>query len=106
MQATVRGKTLPVFKQWLKVASSKGNTIFYSRSVFKFKAHKLFVYFICIERDVILKMLQAGYNDCEEVRLGKAIGEVLKPDAISNVQEWLKTASESGEQKIISKRLQ
>lgn len=51
-----------------------------------------------IERDVILKMLQAGYNDCEEVRLNKAIGEVLKQDAIASVQEWLKTASESGEQ--------
>jgi hypothetical protein len=48
------------------------------------------------ERDVILKMLQAGYNDCEEVRLSKAIGEVLKPDASASVQEWLKTASESG----------
>ena len=47
---------------------------------------------------MILKMLQAGYNDCEEVRLNKAIGEVLKPDAIASVQEWLKTASESGEQ--------
>ena len=51
-----------------------------------------------IEHDVILKILQAGYNDCEEVRLSKAIGEVLKPDAIASVQEWLKTASESGEQ--------
>ncbi len=53
-----------------------------------------------VERDVILKMLQAGYNDCEEVRLNKAINEALKPDAIANVQEWLKTASESGKQSI------
>ncbi len=45
---------------------------------------------------MIMKMLQAGYNDCEEVRLSKAIGEVLKPDASASTQEWLKTASESG----------
>lgn len=41
-------------------------------------------------------MLQAGYSDCVEVRLNKAIGEVLKPDAIASVQEWLKRAGESG----------
>lgn len=51
---------------------------------------------IHVERDVILKMLRAGYNDCEETRLNKAINEALKSDAIASVQEWLKTASESG----------
>ena len=94
MQATVRGKTLPVFKQWLKVASSKGDSHYHSSSVWRVII--TFSRIVIIERNVILKMLQAGYNDCEEVRLSKAIGEMLKPDAIASVQEWLKTANESG----------
>ena len=60
---------------------------------------------ITIERDVILQMLQTGYNNCEEVRLSKAISEVLKPDSVARVQEWTKTASESGEQSTSSQQL-
>ena len=41
-------------------------------------------------------MLQAGYIDSEEVRLKKAVGEVLRPDSAIKVEEWLKSASESG----------
>lgn len=49
-----------------------------------------------LERDVVLRMLQAGYTDTEEVRLKKAVGKVLRPDSVVKVQEWLKSASESG----------
>lgn len=41
-------------------------------------------------------MLQAGHTDSEEVRLKKAVSEVLRPDSAMRVQEWLKSASESG----------
>ena len=45
---------------------------------------------------MVLRMLQAGYTDSEEVRLKKAVGKILRPDSAIKVQEWLKSASESG----------
>lgn len=44
----------------------------------------------------MLRMLRAGYTDSKEVRLKKVVSEVLRPDSAMKVQEWLKSASESG----------
>ena len=94
MQATVRGSSLPVFKQWLKVASSQGIIVIVTLLIL---VTLPCVMIDLLERDVVLRMLQAGYTaDTEEVRLKKAVGKVLRPDSAVKVQEWLKSASESG----------
>lgn len=49
-----------------------------------------------IERDIMMRMLQAGYTDSEEVRLKKAINEVLQADSALKVEDWLKSATKAG----------
>ena len=44
----------------------------------------------------MMRMLQAGYTDSEEVRLKKAINEVLQADSAVKVEDWLKSATEAG----------
>lgn len=43
-----------------------------------------------------MRMIQAGYTDSEEARLKKAVSEVLQPESVTKIEDWLKSASEAG----------
>ena len=49
---------------------------------------------LVIEKQIVLDMLKAGNN--KEMRIQRAAEEVLQPEVLPNVQEWLTKTSEKG----------
>ena len=47
-----------------------------------------------VEKQIVLDMLKAGNN--KEMRIQRATEELLQPEVLPNVQEWLKRTSETG----------
>ena len=69
MHQTLKGESLPVFKEWLRTATSNGNPE-------GFIADHIIITAFCIERDLLLEMLHAAHEDSEEARLAK-VKEIL-----------------------------
>jgi len=46
------------------------------------------------EKQIVLDMLKAGNN--KEMRIQRAAEELLQPEVLPNVQEWLSKTSEKG----------
>ena len=49
---------------------------------------------VLVEKHLVLNMLKAGNN--KEKRIQRAAEELLQPDVLPNVQEWLTKISEKG----------
>jgi len=47
-----------------------------------------------VEKQLVLDMLKAGNN--KEMKIQRAAEELLQPDVLPNVQEWLTKTSEKG----------
>ena len=46
------------------------------------------------EKQIVLNMLKAGNN--KEMRIQRAAEELLQPEVLPNIQEWLTRTSEKG----------
>ncbi|XP_065909797.1 uncharacterized protein [Dysidea avara] len=72
---TVKEGYVPVFKEWLDTANTE-------------------------EKQIVLDMLKAGNN--KEMRIQRAAEEVLQPEVLPNVQEWLTKTSEKDQQMLVN----
>lgn len=77
---------VPVFKEWLDTANPDGNTAnaVSSNNTLSFLT----------EKQLVLNMLKAA-ND-KEMRIQRAAEELLQPDVLPNVQDWLTKTTEKG----------
>lgn len=66
---------VPVFKEWLDTANSE-------------------------EKQLVLDMLKAGDN--KEKRIQRAAEELLQPDVLPNVQDWLTKITEKEQQMLVN----
>ena len=78
MHHTLKEDSLPVFKEWLKSATSNGKRII----VAPYASWMGTIFYTNLERNVLFEMLHAAHEDTEEARLSK-------------VREY--TSSESGD---------
>jgi len=53
---------------------------------------------LLVEKQIVLNMLKAGNN--KEMRIQRAAEELLQPEVLPNVQEWLTRTSEKGKCKL------
>ena len=81
---TVREGCVPVFKEWLDTAKPDGNGDIRDWLVMQSLA----------EKQLVLDMLKAGNN--KEKRIQRATEELLQPDVLPDVQDWLTRISDKG----------
>ena len=74
-----------MFKEWLDTANADGKQTVNNTQLIRL---------VLVEKQLVLEMLKAGNN--KEKRIQKAAEELLQPDALPNVQDWLTKLSEKG----------
>ena len=74
-----------MFKEWLDTANADGKQTVNNTQLIRL---------VLVEKQLVLEMLKAGNN--KEKRIQKAAEELLQPDVLPNVQDWLTKLSEKG----------